>query len=108
MKSILALIALPALLASCAALQPGDRSLRDTAQLTAEVQPQSDGSFVISRPATRGGPRTSELKAQALKQADAYCASLSKGLKVEEALATSTRPSGYEVRFSCEAKPTPE
>src|SRR5690606_25480235 len=34
MKSTLALIALPALLAACAASLPGDRSLRDTAELT--------------------------------------------------------------------------
>lgn len=95
-------------LSACAVpTTPAAPTTRAVADLTADVQPQGNDGFLLSLPGStlRQGP---QLKADALQRADAYCASLSKGLQVEEAMATSTRPSGYALRFTCVAKPAPE
>ncbi len=87
---------------------PAAPTTQAVAHITAEVKPQGHDGFLISLPGVPGGPTGPQLKDDALKRADAYCASLSKGLQVDEALTTSTQPPGYEVRFTCVARPAPE
>jgi hypothetical protein len=95
-------------LSACAVpTTPAAPTTQAVADLTAEVQPQGNDHFLISLPGD-AARKAAQLKADALQRADAYCASLSKGLQVDEATATSTRPPGYAVRFTCVAKPAPE
>lgn len=110
MKKSIALLLCPSvLLAACAATPPSSPvSGQGLAQLTAEVQPQGGDTFLIALPGVKGGPSPAALKAQGLQKADEYCASLNKGLKVEDDMKTATQPAGYEVRFSCAARPAPE
>lgn len=78
---------------------------------TATVEGQE--TFTVSRPVAPGAPGFAQAKADALREADHYCASLNKGLKVQDtseerpAPGKPTEPK-YEVRFSCVAIPEAE
>lgn len=73
-----------------------------------DVEPTGDDGFLISQPATADESAIPRLKARALKRADEYCASLRKGLEVEDTLVTATQPRSYQVRFRCAALPDPD
>jgi hypothetical protein len=104
-----ALIATPLLLSACTGSAPPapDKVQPPTAKIEAQE------IFVVSRPVAPGAPGFAQAKADALKEADHYCASLNKGLKVQDtseerpAPGKPTEPK-YEVRFNCVAIPEAE
>ena|SRR6218665_888208 len=73
----------------------------------------SQETFVVSRPVAPGAPGFAQAKADALREADHYCASLNKGLKVQDTSEERPAPGKdkapkYEVRFNCVAIAEPE
>lgn len=109
MKPTLLPWCLPLLLGACTSWPPGQPVTADTQPPEAgTIQQQGEDAFLIDKPGLRGGLRVGQLKEQALKQADQHCASLRKGLRVDEAIETSSQPPGYQLRFSCIAIAAPE
>ena len=104
-----ALFAAPLLLSACATSTPPAPDKVATPTSTIEGQE----TFVVSRPVAPGAPGFAQAKADALREADHYCASLNKGLKVQDtseerpAPGKPTEPK-YEVRFNCVAIPEAE
>lgn len=108
-SSLCALIAAPLMLIGCATTAPP--APEKVANPAATIEGQE--TFVVSRPVGPGAPGFAQAKADALREADHYCASLNKGLKVQDtseerpAPGKPTEPK-YEVRFSCQAIPEAE
>ncbi|HIV71465.1 MAG TPA: hypothetical protein H9903_11080 [Candidatus Aquabacterium excrementipullorum] len=111
MKCFATSLACAALLGACAAGAPPAPD---------KVQPpttknDSQETFVVSRPVAPGEPGFAQAKADALREADHYCASLNKGLKVQDTSEERPAPGKdkdkapkYEVRFNCVAIAEPE
>lgn len=83
-----------------------------------KVQPttgnlDSQETFVVSRPVGPNEPGFAQAKADALREADHYCASLNKGLKVQDTSEDRPAPGKpsepkFEVRFNCVAIAEPD
>lgn len=109
MKCFVTSLATAMLLGACAAGAPPAPEKAQTPAASIEGQE----TFVVSRPVAPHEPGFAQAKADALREADHYCASLNKGLKVQDtseerpAAGKPTEPK-YEVRFSCVAIPEAE
>lgn len=105
----LACLLLSGLLGACATGAPP--APEKVAPPTATLDSQE--TFVVTRPVAVNEPGFAQAKADALREADHYCASLRKGLKVQDTSEERPAPQKdtapkYEVRFTCEAIPEPE
>jgi|GEM_PF-7039394 PBP1b-binding outer membrane lipoprotein LpoB len=108
-KRVLTALASALLLGACAAGAPPapEKAQPPTAQL------DSQETFVVSRPVAPHEPGFAQAKADALREADHYCASLNKGLKVQDTSEDRPAPGKpiepkFEVRFNCVAIPEAE